>query len=83
MVITVMKSNQNLQNERFGCPFLKIRTNIQLRTKRLVKASKRTSAHNSLAERHTRVVSPLKIQKIFLNLIETILSMHKDPRIER
>ena len=30
MAVTVMKSSQkkNLQNERFGCPFLKIRTNI-------------------------------------------------------
>ena len=28
MAITDMKSSQNLQYERFGCPFLKIRTNI-------------------------------------------------------
>ena len=74
---------KNLQNERFGCPFLKVRTNIDLWTKRLVKASKRTSTCNGLAGRHTSIVSPLKIQKIFLNMVEIIFSMHKDPRIER
>ena len=41
MVITAMKQNQkNLQNERFSCSFLKVRTNIDLWTKRLIKASK-------------------------------------------
>ena len=74
---------KNLQNERFGCPLLKVRTNIDLWTKRLVKASKRTSACNGLARRHTRVVSPLKIQKIFLNLVKIIFGMHKDPRIKK
>ena len=76
-----MKSSQNLQNERFGCPFLKIRTNIQLRTERLVRASKRTSTHNGLAGRHTSIVSPLKIQKIFLYMVKIIFGKHKDPRI--
>ena len=74
---------KNLQNERFGCPFLKVRTDIDLWTKRLVKASERTSACNGLAGRHTRVVSPLIIQKNFLNMVEIIFSMHKDPRIEK
>ena len=64
-------------------PLLKVRTNIDLQTKRLVKPSKRTSACNGLAGRHTSIVSPLKIQKIFLNLVEIIFGMHKDPRIER
>ena len=64
MVITAMKHNQkkpNLQNERFSCSFLKVRTNIDLWTKRLIKASKRTSACNGLTGRHTRVVFPLKV----------------------
>ena len=74
---------KNLQNERFGSSFLKVRTNVELQTKRLVKASNRTSACNSLAGRHTRIISPLKIQKIFLNMVEIIFSMHKDPRIKR
>ena len=74
---------KNLQNEGFGCSSLKVRTNIDLWTKRLVKASERTSACNDLAVRHTRVVSPLKIQKIFLNMVETICGTHKYPRIER
>ena len=51
--------------------------------KRLVKASKRTSTHNGLAGRHTSTVSPLKIQKVFLNMVEIIFGNHKDPRIER
>ena len=38
---------------------------------------------NGLAGRHTSIVSPLKIQKIFLNMVEIIFGMHKDPRIER
>ena len=74
---------KNLQYEGFGCPFLKVRKNVQLRTKRLVKATERPSACNGLAGRHTSIISPLKIQKIFLNLVETIFGMHKDPRIER
>ena len=74
---------QNLQDERFGCSFLKIRTNIELWTKRLVKASKRTSTHDGLTGRHTRVVSPLIVQKTFFNMIEIIFSMYKDPRIKR
>ena len=81
--ITFMNKTKNLQNERFDCPFLKVRTNIQLRTKRLVRAIKRTSTCNGLVGRHTSIVSPLKIQKIFLNMVEIIFSKHKDPRIER
>ena len=63
--------------------FLKIRTNIELWTKRLVKASERTSTHNGLTERHTSIVSPLIIQKTFFNMVEIIFSMYKDPRIKR
>ena len=69
--------------KRFGCPLLKVRTNIDLWTKRLIKASKRTSTCNGLAGRHTSIVSPLKIQKIFLNVVEIIFGMHKDPRIKK
>ena len=74
---------KNLQNERFGSSFLKIRTNVELWTKRLVKASERTSTCNSLAGRHTRIISALIIQKTFFNMVEIIFGMHKDPRIKR
>ena len=74
---------KSLQNKRFGCPLLKVRTNIELRKKGLVKASERTSACNGLAGRHARVISPLIIQKTFLNMVGIIFGMHKDPRIER
>ena len=56
---------------------LKVRTNIELWTKRLVKASERTSTCDGLAGRHTRVISPLIIQKAFFNMVE--ITMHKDP----
>ena len=42
-----------------------------------------TSTHNGLAGRHSSVVSPLKIQKVFLNMVEIIFGKHKDPRSER
>ena len=54
-----------------------------LRTKWLVKASKWTSTLNGLPGRHTSIVSPLKIQKIFLNMVKIIFGKHKDPRIEK
>ena len=74
---------KNLQNERFGSSFLKIGTNVELWTKRLVKASERTSTCNSLTGRHTRIISPLIIQITFFNMVEIIFGMHKDPRIKR
>ena len=77
------KKKNNLQNERFGSSFLKIGTNIELWTKRLVKASERTSTHNGLTGRHTGVVSPLIIQKTFFNMVKIIFGMYKDPRIKR
>ena len=56
---------------------------VELQTKGLVKASEGTSACNGLAGRHTGVISPLIIQKTFLNMVEIIFGMHKDPRIKR
>ena len=75
--------SKTLQDERFGFPFLKIRTNIELWIKRLVKASERTSTPNGLTRRHTSIVSPLIIQKTFFNMVEIIFGMYKDPTIER
>ena len=49
----------------------------------MVRASKGTSTYNGLARRHTRVVFPLKIWEIFLDLVEIIFGMHKDPRNEK
>ena len=76
-------NSYEIKLKTFGYSFLKLRTNIELWTKRLVKASERTSTYNGLTGRHTRVVSPLIIQKIFLNMVEIIFGMHKNPRIER
>ena len=74
---------KNLQNERFGSSFLKIGTNIELWTKRLVKASERTSTCDGLIRGHTSIVSPLIIQKISFNIVKIIFSMYKDPRIKK
>ena len=63
--------------------FLEIRTNVELWTKRLVKASKRTSTPNGLTRRHTSIVSPLIIQKTFFNMVKIIFGMYKDPRIKK
>ena len=83
MAITFMKSSQKLTKWKIWLPFPQDKDKYPAEDKRLVRASERTIACNGLAGRHASIVSPLKIQKIFLNMVEIIFSKHKDPRIER
>ena len=73
---------KTLQDKRFGCPFLKIRTSAKLWTKRLIETSKRTGTFDSLTRRCTGIVSPLIVQKFFFYVIKIILSTYKDSKIK-
>ena len=52
-------------------------------TKRLTEASKRTSTPNGMIGRHTRVVSPLIVQKSFFYMIKIIFGMYKDSKLKK
>ena len=71
---------KTLQDERFGCPFLKVRTDAKLWTKRLIETSKRTGTSDSLIGRYTEIISSLVVQKPFFYVIKIILSIYKDSK---
>ena len=50
-----MKTSHKLTNERFNCPFLKIRTGSWLRIENLARTSKWTSTCNDLVWRPTSI----------------------------
>ena len=56
-----MKSSQNSQNERFDCPFLKIRTDLLLRIETLIRASEWITTCSDLVWRSTTIGFPLII----------------------
>ena len=77
-----MKQKETIQDERFCCPFLKVRTGAKQWTGWLAETSKRTGTSNSLTRRYTGTISFLIIQKLFFYVIKVIFSIYKDSKIK-